>query len=102
MIIAYRSKHEQYVHYHLQKGECVYNGNGINNPQWNKSVAVGGRLEFGSTKEGFRTSAKVYNLKNADGFTDTYWGADLRYAAKDFKIEAEYMTKEMNGKRTMS
>jgi hypothetical protein len=74
----------------------VYNGNGINNPQWNKSVAVGGRLEFGSTKEGFRTSAKVYNLKNADGFTDTYWGADLRYAAKDFKIEAEYMTKEMN------
>ncbi len=74
----------------------IYNGNGINNPQWNKSVAVGGRLEFGSTKEGFRTSAKFYNLKNADGFTDTYWGADLRYAAKDFKIEAEYMTKEMN------
>ena len=74
----------------------VYNGNGINNPQWNKSVALGGRLEFGSTKEGFRTSAKFYNLKNADGFTDTYWGADLRYAAKEFKIEAEYMTKEMN------
>lgn len=74
----------------------VYNGNGINNPQWNKSVAVGGRLEFGSTKEGFRTSAKFYNLKNADGYTDTYWGADLRYAAKDFKIEAEYLTKEMN------
>ena len=74
----------------------VYNGNGINNPQWNKSVALGGRLEFGSTKEGFRTSAKFYNLKNADGLTDTYWGADVRYAAKEFKIEAEYMTKEMN------
>ena len=57
---------------------------------------MGGRLEFGSTKEGFRTSAKFYNLKNADGLTDTYWGADVRYAAKEFKIEAEYMTKEMN------
>ncbi|MBE6223904.1 MAG: hypothetical protein E7122_01565 [Bacteroidales bacterium] len=74
----------------------VYNGTGINNPTWNKSVAVGGRLEFGSTKKGFRTSAKFYNLKNADGFTDTYWGADVRYAGSDFKIEAEYMTKELN------
>ena len=74
----------------------VYNGTGINNPTWNKSVAVGGRLEFGSTKKGFRTSAKFYNLKNADGLTDTYWGADARYASSDFKIEAEYMTKNMN------
>ena len=34
--------------------------------------------------------------KNADGLTDTYWGADARYAGSDFKIEAEYMTKNMN------
>lgn len=74
----------------------VYNGNGINNPQWNKSVAVGGRLEFGSLKEGIRTSVKFYNLKNDEGFTDTYFGGDVRYAGKDFKIEAEYMKKELN------
>jgi len=71
----------------------VYNGAGINNPTWSKSVAVGGRLEFGSTKEGFRASAKFYNVKNADNATDLYIGGDLRYCNSDFKIEAEYMTK---------
>lgn len=73
----------------------VYNGTGINNPTWNKSMAVGGRLEFGSSKEGFRTTAKFYNLKEDSGNTNLYWGADLRYAAKEWKIEAEYMTKDM-------
>lgn len=70
----------------------VYNGAGINNPTWNKSLAVGGRLEFGSTKEGFRASAKFYNHRN-DGYTDLYVGGDLRYSNSDFKIEAEYMVK---------
>ena len=70
----------------------VYNGAGINNPTWTKSVAVGGRLEFGSTKEGFRASAKFYNHRN-DGYTDLYVGGDLRYSNSDFKIEAEYMVK---------
>lgn len=71
----------------------VYNGAGINNPTWNKSLAYGGRLEFGSTKEGFRASGKFYNVKNTNGDTDLYLGGDLRYACSDFKVEAEYMTK---------
>lgn len=71
----------------------VYNGSGINNPTWNKSVATGGRLEFGSTKEGFRTSAKFYNQRN-DGYTDLYAGADVRYENSKFKVEAEYMSKK--------
>lgn len=70
----------------------VYNGAGINNPTWNKSLAVGGRLEFGSTKEGFRASAKFYNHRN-DGYTDLYVGGDMRYENSDFKVEAEYMVK---------
>ena len=50
--------------YSLKKGSFpinvefgVYNGTGINNPTWNKSVATGGRVEFGSVKEGFRATA---------------------------------------------
>lgn len=71
----------------------VYNGSGINNPTWNKSVATGGRLEFGSTKEGFRASAKFYNQRN-NGYTDLFAGADLRYENSKFKIETEYMSKK--------
>ena len=73
----------------------VYNGSGMSNPIWNKSLATGGRIEFGSTKEGFRASAKYYSNKNVDNNTDLYWGADLRYVGKDFKIEAECLTKNM-------
>ena len=73
----------------------VFNGSGMSNPIWNRSLATGGRIEFGSTKEGFRASAKYYSNKNTDNQTDLYWGADLRYVAKDFKIEAECLTKNM-------
>ena len=71
----------------------VFNGSGMSNPVWRKSVATGGRIEFGSTKEGFRTSVKYYSNKNSSNKTDVYWGADLRYVAEDFKIEAECLRK---------
>lgn len=72
----------------------VYNGSGINNPTWNKALATGGRLEFGSTKQGFRASAKFYNHKNDDS-DDMYYGGDLRYENAKFKVEAEYLTKKI-------
>ncbi len=75
----------------------VYNGSGINNPTWNKSVATGGRLEFGSSKQGFRASGKFYNQRN-DGYTDFYAGADVRYENQKFKVEAEYMSKKYGQK----
>ncbi len=71
----------------------IYNGSGINNPTWNKGLATGGRLEFGSTKQGFRASAKFYNQRN-DGYTDLYYGGDLRYENSAFKVEGEYLTKK--------
>ena len=73
----------------------IYNGSGINNPTWNSSMVQGGRVEFGSMKKGFRTTAKYFSAKNSYGFKDLYWGADLRYAAKNFKVESEIMTKNM-------
>ena len=72
----------------------VYNGSGINNPTWNKVLATGGRIEFGSTKQGFRASAKFYNHKN-DEADDLYYGGDLRYENSKFKVEAEYLTKKI-------
>lgn len=72
----------------------VYNGSGINNPTWNKALATGGRLEFGSTKGGFRASAKFYNHHN-DEKSDLYLGGDLRYENSKFKVETEYMTKKI-------
>ena len=74
----------------------VFNGSGMSNPVWRKSLATGGRIEFGTVKEGFRASAKYYSLKNAENKRELYWGADLRYAADDFKIEAECLTKNMD------
>lgn len=73
----------------------VFNGSGMSNPTWNKSLATGGRIEFGTVKEGFRASAKYYSLKNAQNKRELYWGADLRYAADKFKIEAECLTKNI-------
>ena len=75
----------------------VYNGSGINNPTWSKSLATGGRLEFGSSKEGFRASGKFYNQRN-EGYTDLYAGADVRYENPKFKVEAEYMSKKYGEK----
>ena len=76
----------------------VFNGSGTLNPTWNKALALGGKLEFGSSKEGFRTSIRFYNPANAaTGGRDLFVGADVRYATKDFKIEAEYMTKQYTG-----
>lgn len=71
----------------------VYNGDGINNPVWTKSLAYSGRILFGSMK-GFRATAKFLSSK-VDEYENTFiWGADARYENSDFKIEAEYMTKK--------
>lgn len=70
----------------------VMNGSGLNNYKWTNSVAYGGKLSFGSLVKGFRTTAKAYKTKiQNDHFL--FFGADLRYKAKQYKIEAEMMEK---------
>lgn len=73
----------------------IYNGDGINNPKWTTSFAYGGRILFGGMK-GWRTTAKFYRTKNDDLNNYFIWGADLRYEADSYKIEAEYMNKYNN------
>lgn len=71
----------------------VYNGDGINNPEWTKSPAFGGRVSFGSM-DGFRTTAKIYKSEVAHNEDYLYWGIDARYENSRFKFETEFMAKE--------
>ncbi|MEG2849070.1 MAG: hypothetical protein RR880_02425, partial [Bacteroidales bacterium] len=71
----------------------VYNGAGINNPKWTSTPSYGGRLLFGDLKKGFRATAKTYITKKSDTLNLVYWGADLRYQGKNYKIEGEVMNK---------
>lgn len=71
----------------------LYNGAGINNPKWKTTPSYGGRLTFGDLKSGFRATAKAYKTKKADTLDLVYWGADLRYKGKNYKIECEVMEK---------
>lgn len=68
----------------------VYNGSGINNPQWRKTPSYGGRLLFGSMK-GFRSTVKVYRTERDEEKDYLLWGADIRYQSGNYKIEAEIM-----------
>lgn len=71
----------------------VYNGSGINNPTWNSNLATGGKIEFGSTAQGFRMSGRFYNVNDEYGNADLYLGGDLRYVSQSLKLEAEFMRK---------
>jgi hypothetical protein len=66
----------------------VYNGAGINNPQWQQSPFVLSRLVYG-TMEGFRAGVKYYG-----GNKIANYGVDLRYAKDRYAIETEYVVKD--------
>ncbi len=68
----------------------IYNGDGINNPQWNSAPAFGGRLLFGSMK-GFRATVKAMRMEKSQEKDYFFWGADARYKGKRWLLEAEVM-----------
>jgi hypothetical protein len=70
----------------------VYNGAGINNPQWQKYPFVLSRLVYGKM-EGFRAGVKYYGGKTDDGDRIANYGFDLRYAGNRYAIETEYVVK---------
>lgn len=70
----------------------IMNGAGLNNFKWTNSPAYGGKISFGSLAKGFRSTAKAYKTKIKDE-DFVFFGADLRYKAKQYKIEAEVMEK---------
>ncbi|MDR2027553.1 MAG: OprO/OprP family phosphate-selective porin, partial [Prevotellaceae bacterium] len=71
----------------------VYNGSGINNPQWQQSPFVLSRLVYG-TMEGFRAGVKYYGGKTAAGERIANYGFDLRYAGDRYTLETEYVIKD--------
>lgn len=71
----------------------IYNGEGMNNPEWTKTPAWGGRLAFGSM-DGFRSTAKMFKNKEGIGKEYIYWGADARYENKEFRVETEFLARE--------
>jgi hypothetical protein len=71
----------------------VYNGAGINNPQWQQSPFVLGRLVYG-TMEGFRAGIKYYGGTTITGDKIANYGADMRYAGDRYAVEAEYVVRD--------
>ena len=70
----------------------IYNGSGINNPEWTKTPSYAGRIEFGELAKGVRVTAKAFKTQKNDEDI-VYYGADFRYKAKRFFIETEVMEK---------
>ncbi|HBL33271.1 MAG TPA: hypothetical protein DDZ96_05555 [Porphyromonadaceae bacterium] len=70
----------------------IYNGNTINDPVWRDRLSYGARLAVGSMK-GFRSTIKYYDYQNED-IHYLFYGADLRYEARNWKLETEIMKRD--------
>jgi len=81
----------------------VYNGNTINNPLWSEKMSIAGRLTLGGMK-GWRSTMKIYDYPNSPDIHYLLYGADLRYASDNWKIETEIMKRDdkVNGENFVS
>jgi hypothetical protein len=70
----------------------IFNGGKINSPQWSGNPSFALRLIAGSM-DGFRASAKVYKYTGV-GRRLFFAGADVHYADRRWRIEAEAMNRE--------
>lgn len=91
----------------------VFNGSGINNPQWGKTVNLVGRVEVGRATEGLRMAVAYYDgsapqhdrVVEKDGMyeqvpfaqTMRIGGVELRYTRGYFFIEGEYARRYLEG-----
>jgi hypothetical protein len=71
----------------------IYNGNTINDPQWRDKLSVAARLTIGDMK-GWRSTMKIYDYPNSPEIHYLLYGADLRYATDNWKIETEVMKRD--------
>jgi len=70
----------------------VFNGEGINNPEWVSTYSIGARAEVGPWK-GISLSGDFYSGKVAGNSSDMFnVGANYRY--KHFYVDAEYAQKQ--------
>jgi len=70
----------------------IFNGGGINDPQWSKYPSFACRLIAGSM-DGFRTTAKIYRFHDQEQLDLFFWGADIHYANNALRVEAEVMNR---------
>jgi hypothetical protein len=70
----------------------IFNGGRINSPQWSGNPSLALRLIAGSM-DGFRASAKIYKYTGI-GRKLFFSGADVHYANRRLRIEAEVMNRE--------
>lgn len=68
----------------------LYNGNTINDPVWKEKLSYGSRVALGSMK-GLRFTAKMFNYLYDDSTHFVFYGTDLRYETKNWKVETEIM-----------
>lgn len=68
----------------------LYNSGVINDPQWSNKISYAGRISYG-LMEGFRATAKVYRYDKSTNADLFLWGADLRYKARRWVIESEFV-----------
>lgn len=70
----------------------IFNGTTINNPKWTGCLSYNGRVMIGGDM-GLRASAKFTRFPLSDDSDYMIYGADLRYANKQLKVEAEAMNR---------
>ncbi len=81
----------------------LMNGSGANNPEWTESVNFVGRLAVGSQK-GLQGAVSYYTGTTPLAQDIMMYGAELRYAGKDFLIESAFAERrlEQDGEQTLT
>lgn len=67
----------------------LFNGSGINNPEWSNSVNMNIRQEFGGN-EGLKVSGSYYFGKCQNQYRTDMWDIEMRYKYKDLLLESEF------------
>lgn len=67
----------------------LFNGTGINDPEWNKSINMNFRQEFGSN-DGFKVAGSYYFGKLQNQFRTDMWDIEMRYCRDALTLESEF------------
>lgn len=67
----------------------IFNGSGINNPEWSNALNMNFRQEFGSN-EGLKVSGSYYFGKYQNEYRTDMWDVEMRYKYNDLLLETEF------------
>jgi hypothetical protein len=66
----------------------LFNGSGVNNPVWQKSLNISAKVEYGG-EQGLQAAASYYKGHTPYAQNITMWGGELRYVAHRFTLDGE-------------